>query len=378
MSSPTYHAVPVNDRGTLTERQEQQRQSPRRRRSFLAAAMLGVCIVSFVLQTELAQYVQRTTNYSKPYFILYIGHCCYLFMIPIQFVAELMARPSDKAWWSRCADTFKQCKQELDASLLALCQTSPLSPLTMLILCSVLLTVPAYLWYLSVNLTSMANLTAIYNTGCFFAYLFSILMLHDRIVAAKVAAVGLCILGVCVMAFTDTQDNTSSDSPDGPLGILVAMIGAAAYGFYEVFYKKYAAPPKPTILFANAVTGGIGFVTLIFLWVPIPLLHWSGFETFEWPDLRTLAYILAIASMSVVYNATFMCVVALVNPVFAAVGVMLTIPAVAVTDMLVTGDLVSLSTVLGSVLILIGFFVLNRQISRDEPLDADDTVSIDV
>lgn len=66
MSSPTYHAVPVNDSATIAEQPPQ-----RRRRSFLAAVMLGVCIVSFVLQTELAQYVQRTTNYSKPYFILY-------------------------------------------------------------------------------------------------------------------------------------------------------------------------------------------------------------------------------------------------------------------------------------------------------------------
>ncbi|KAG1225955.1 hypothetical protein G6F68_019827 [Rhizopus microsporus] len=65
--------------------------------------------------------------------------------------------------------------------------------------------------------------------------------------------------------------------------------------------------------------------------------------------------------MSVIYNATFMVIIALVNPVFAAVGVMLTVPAVAITDVLVTGVMVSSSTIVGSLLILVGFYILNRQ-----------------
>lgn len=70
MHSQTYHAIAADD--------EQQTVPARTRsgksRSLMAALMLTICIASFVLQTELAQYVQRTTNYQKPYFILYVSY----------------------------------------------------------------------------------------------------------------------------------------------------------------------------------------------------------------------------------------------------------------------------------------------------------------
>ncbi|KAI8138552.1 hypothetical protein BJV82DRAFT_630316 [Fennellomyces sp. T-0311] len=365
-SSPTYHAVPVSDTPSTPT------LAPRKGRNMLAGLMLAICVVSFVLQTELAQYVQRTTNYQKPYFILYVSHCCYIFMAPVQLVGELIARHPRKGVVDLIKDTVSECRRELYQSLQDLQHEqdqneSPLRfSLRTVIVLAVLLTIPSYLWYVSVNLTSMANLTAIYNTGCFFAYLFSILMLNDRLVTPKIVAVLLCITGVFTMAFWSSDDDDSDiDTYTSLLGIVVAALGAAAYGFYEVYYKKYASPPNPSILFANAVTTGIGFTTLLLLWIPIPIFHFLGHETFELPDLRTFSYILGIASMSVVYNATFMCVIALVNPVFAAVGVMLTVPAVAITDVFVTGVMTPLSTVVGSILILIGFYILNREIKQE-------------
>ncbi|KAI9354177.1 hypothetical protein BD770DRAFT_367694 [Pilaira anomala] len=363
---------------------------PRKSRSVLATAMLALCIITFVLQTELAQYVQKTTSYSKPYFILYISHSCYVFMLPLQLIAEYIQlhhfnskSKKNRTIFQNMIETVNNCKSSVNNSIVELqyrVQGNCVFPLGFILrtglILSVLLTLPAYIWYLSVNLTTMSNLTAIYNTGCFFAYLFSIIMLHDRIVVAKVGAVFLCMLGVLAMACWPVS---SGDSEDGDninqgvarewIGILVASFGAAAYGFYEVYYKKYASPSHPTILFANTVTGAIGIVTFLVFWIPFPILHFTGVETFELPDVTTFKYILAIASMSVIYNATFMAVIALVNPVFAAVGVMLTVPAVAITDVLVTGVMVPTSTIIGSILILVGFVILNRQVGKEEKLD---------
>lgn len=61
----SYHTVPADEQSPTTPTFQ-----PRKSRSVLATAMLAICIITFVLQTELAQYVQKTTNYSKPYFIL--------------------------------------------------------------------------------------------------------------------------------------------------------------------------------------------------------------------------------------------------------------------------------------------------------------------
>lgn len=311
-------------------------------------------------------------------------------MLPLQLIAEYIQlhhfnskSKKNRTIFQNMIETVNNCKSSVNNSIVELqyrVQGNHVFPLGFILrtglILSVLLTLPAYIWYLSVNLTTMSNLTAIYNTGCFFAYLFSIIMLHDRIVVAKVGAVFLCMLGVLAMACWPVS---SGDSEEGDninqgiarewIGILVASFGAAAYGFYEVYYKKYASPSQPTILFANTVTGAIGIVTFLVFWIPFPILHFTGVETFELPDATTFKYILAIASMSVIYNATFMAVIALVNPVFAAVGVMLTVPAVAITDVLVTGVMVPTSTIIGSVLILVGFVILNRQVGKEEKLD---------
>ncbi|KAI8968525.1 hypothetical protein BDF20DRAFT_896870 [Mycotypha africana] len=409
-----YHAVPTTtDRynNNVIHESMQVTKKPARSRPMLAGIMLAICIIAFVIQTELAQYVQRSTNYAKPYFILYISHSCYIFMLPLQFFAEYFSschhsnkeedgnEQESRRYLSiheRLHDVIQEIVSCVTVSLDALqyrhegnsgnpsddSSSNKKRILLLLKLClilAVLLTLPSYIWYVSVNLTSMSNLTAIYNTGCFFAYLFNILMLHDRLVLSKGFAVILSMLGVLTMAIwadssSDEGDSSSllngnssgGENTNSWLGIAVATSGAAFYGFYEVYYKKYASPAQPTILFANIMTGIIGIATFIFLWLPLPLLHWSGVEPFELPEWTTFKYILLVASMSVIYNATFMAVIALVNPVYAAVGVMLTVPAVAVTDVLLTGVMVPTSTVIGSILILVSFFVLNKQVLNEE------------
>lgn len=325
----------------------------------------------------------------------YIGHSSYMLILPLQFITEYVKR-----WKSLRSTTLRdQCIEVIqlsyadfkvdlaalvrhvrpddyqtaasmeDASEDELLKTFRMSRqqsaylLQITLALAIMITVPAYLWYITVNLISTASLTAVYNTACFWAYLFSILLLGERIVTRKVLAIVLCIFGVLVMALWSSEN---TDNRHNPLGIPLAVAGAVAYGYYEVFYKQYASPPKATILFANVITGFIGIASLLVLWIPIPILHFSGYEVFQLPSWTTLGYIFGIAVTGVMYNAGFMCVIALINPVFAAVGIMLTIPAVAVVDVLVTGVMVPPSTIIGSVCILLGFFALSYELSKEE------------
>ncbi|KAF9186332.1 hypothetical protein BGZ51_002079 [Haplosporangium sp. Z 767] len=205
--------------------------------------------------------------------------------------------------------------------------------------------VPSYLWYACVAMTSMANLTAIYNTACFFAYLFSVWLLREKIVMNKVVAVFLSLLGVAIISLT-TRESKSSEGEDmsssrgsvSMIGDVLALVGAALYGFEEVIYKKYASPKVHSITFANTLTGLMGVVTCTMLWVPIPLFHWMGHEIFELPTLHEALSILLIATLGLIYNGCFMVVVSQTSPVFAAVGVMATIPLVAFTDWVLFGE----------------------------------------
>jgi drug/metabolite transporter (DMT)-like permease len=226
--------------------------------------------------------------------------------------------------------------------------------------------VPGYIWYISVNLTTMAKLTAIYNTSCFWAYVFSIILLSESIKLEKIIATFLSIAGVAIMTFYATEHKDQKGNSIIVIGDLIACFGALVYGLYQVLYKKLGSPPTPSFLFANTLTGLMGVYTFLVLWIPIPILHFTGIEIFELPDSGTFGYILLMAIAGVFFNASLMLVIALTSPLFAAIGVMLTIPIVAWVDLLVINTPITASTVIGSFCILIAFVLLSWSNIRDE------------
>ena len=172
---------------------------------------------------------------------------------------------------------------------------------------------------MAVDLTSASDLTAIYNCSAFFAYAFSIPLLGDKLRFDKVFAVAVAIAGVMTVAYGDSAPAKhggksggsvgGGENPDEAknrtVGNIIIGIGSVLYGLYEVLYKKLACPPEGTspgrgMIFANLFGSLIGCFTLFVLWIPLPLLHWTGIEVFEWPTGRT-GWILLI---SVLANAS--------------------------------------------------------------------------
>ncbi|KAG0378828.1 hypothetical protein BGX24_002679 [Mortierella sp. AD032] len=372
----------------------------------MASIILFVCILSFVMQTELTKFVQTSMGYHKPYFILYISHSFWAIALPAQFIYTTYISPSAPSSLStlreridyfarlirqstsdlyhRKADYTIVNTSESSSSTLAsnFQSTASFSSATTVFTSrekrvlskylfwltfglTTLFMVPSYLWYACIAMTSMVNLTAIYNTACFFAYLFSVLLLREKIVGNKVLAVFLSLLGVAVVSLT-SRDSSDGKSVTGKLSIsmagdVLALIGAALYGFEEVVYKKYASPKVTPVTFANTMTGLMGVVTLTMLWVPIPLFHWMGHEIMELPTLKEFLSILMIATLGLIYNGCFMIVVSQTSPVFAAVGVMATIPLVALTDWVLFNESVGWGNILGGLSILAGFAILVRE-----------------
>ncbi|CAG8797137.1 576_t:CDS:2, partial [Dentiscutata erythropus] len=304
--------------------------------------------------SELAQAIQTGKKFHKPYFLF-----SWVIMIPLQFAFQ----PNFKAYIAEFIRTgnelvskvnpiyqinYVDMEDEEDGVTqhrfisvphkFILAYLFKISFFLAVMVCAV-----GYAWYVAVNYTTMANLTAIYNTSCFWAYAFSVLLLGESMKIEKVCSVFLSIAGVIIMSLYQTDSTLGYDIGGDAVGgngifhtgDLIALIGAASYGLYEVLYKKYGSPPTPSILFSNTLTGLIGVFSLIFLWVPIPILHYTGIEKFSFPDMKTFGYILLMAFSGVVFNASFMIVIALTSPIFAAIGILLTIPAVAFVDSLV-------------------------------------------
>ncbi|CAG8564051.1 18_t:CDS:1 [Funneliformis mosseae] len=230
------------------------------------------------------------------------------------------------------------------------------------LLFAIIICTPGYIWYVAVNLTTMAKLTAIYNTSCFWAYVFSIILLNETIRIEKVFSVILSITGVMVMSLLIPNERANNIE----VGDFIACFGALVYGLYEVLYKKLGSPPTTSFLFANTITGLIGLCTLLFLWIPIPILHYLGIEIFELPDPETFGYILSTAIAGVFFNASFMLLIALTSPLFASVGIMLTIPVVALVDWLITNTPIGVNTIIGNLCILLAFILLSWTNIKDK------------
>ncbi len=59
------------------------------------------------------------------------------------------------------------------------------------------------------------------------------------------------------------------------------------YAATEVLFKKYGTRKGDPAAVQNSVRfmGYMGIHTLLWQWFPLIALHYSGFETFEWPTL---------------------------------------------------------------------------------------------
>ncbi|KAI9709274.1 MAG: hypothetical protein M1820_003394 [Bogoriella megaspora] len=301
-----------------------------------------------------------------------------------------------QTFWRRHVALLRQTAQMVEHQTLHLTppqtRKSPLRYMikwTTIVTCS--LTIAGGSWYVAVDMTTASDLTAIYNCSAFFAYAFSIPLLHERLRWSKVIAVGIAIAGVLVVAYGDSGDSASPNSnppkhgsksgggaggPSAPppheassraLGNIVIGIGSVLYGFYEVLYKKVACPPDGTspsrgMIFANTFGSCIGIFTFCILWIPLPFLHFSGIETFELPDAHTGFILLISVLMNATFSGSFLVLISLTSPVLSSVAALLTIFIVALIDVLLPPPLYSpLSgwALAGGLLIICAFFLLS-------------------
>ncbi|KAK3936454.1 putative DUF6 domain protein [Diplogelasinospora grovesii] len=384
----------IPPRPTFSRRSTMRSRSPAtnarmnaRKKYTYAAFFLAASLVSFTVQTELAAYVQSDLGWDKAYCMLYLTHGSWSLLWPIQLVV-LRLQKWDMPWptfWRRHVWLIRTTaqmveRQELDVPRAAAAR-SPwpyLFRTTAFITSS--LTVAGLSWYVAVNKTTPSDLTAIYNCSAFFAYAFSVPLLKERLRFDKSVAVAVAIVGVLVVAYGDSKDPSSSSDKvvarqelDGGtrfLGNLIIGVGSVLYGLYEVLYKRYACPPEGTspgrgMIFANAFGSMIGCFTLFVLWIPLPILHIFGWETFELPTGQTAWLLFLSVIMNMIFAGSFLVLISLTSPVLSSVAALLTIFIVAVVDWFLTGQPLSAAALFGGLLIIVAFGMLSWSTWRE-------------
>jgi drug/metabolite transporter (DMT)-like permease len=260
------------------------------------------------------------------------------------------------------------------------------------------LTIAGGSWYVAVNLTSPSDLTAIYNCSAFFAYAFSVPLLKEKLRLDKSFSVLVAIIGVLVVAYGDSKEDKSSsvsreatppadvETKNRLLGNIIIGVGSVLYGLYEVLYKRLACPPEGTsagrgMIFANTFGSMIGSFTLLVLWIPLPVLHFMGWETFQLPVGKQAWMLLISVFANAVFSGSFLVLISLTSPVLSSVAALLTIFIVAIVDWMLTGQPLKPAAIVGGLLIVGAFALLSwstfREMQEDKSKEEIDLVDSD-
>jgi len=374
----------------------------------LAIGLFILTLIAFVTESQLTQYVQTDLGYRQPFFLFYLVHSSFMIIFPLHLLyllATTKDTPTSLLTGLRIAITNHLLPDQKFTTV-----RFPYYKLFILgISLTAGITLPALLWFAAVSLASISDVTAIWNTNAFFAYLISVKLFKSQWESRRLVAVSLATLGVIAVVYggttSTTKKNVSSNSsvfgfkPTAPLfGNLLTLVASFGYGLYQVLYKIYATLPSdpevaaerfyqgvpgedgilnPDIDLAsipedavypppfgfhpNLLTSMIGLFTFIVLWIPIPFLHHSGAEIFRLPpNLFTVMAIAGIALSGVVFNAGLMVLLGIWGPIIVSVGSLLTIVLVLISDIIFGAgtNVLTMWSLLGSGAIMLAFGVL--------------------
>ena len=113
-----------------------------------------------------------------------------------------------------------------------------------LFILTVALTIPSVSWFLAVPLTSMANITSIYNTFSLWALVFSVYFLKEPCSYLQVIAVLLGLVGVVLSAYGGATQPAIIAGIQGGRVISYALLGdvLALLGAISVSYTHLTLP----------------------------------------------------------------------------------------------------------------------------------------
>lgn len=91
----------------------------------------------------------------------------------------------------------------------------------------------AYFWYRSLPLTAVAANNSIYQSASVFVFIFSVILIKEKVTLQKIAAVVVSVAGVACISTAPSNSHSSDVHPE-PIGYLWVVISTIMYALYEV------------------------------------------------------------------------------------------------------------------------------------------------
>ncbi len=99
------------------------------------------------------------------------------------------------------------------------------------------------------------------------------------------------------------------------------FVSVITFALFETFYKKFATKKDDPIPSINGlrVLSYVGVHTMLWMWPPIIILHYTGFEPFQVPPTLELFGLLVLnALMEIVFEGCLLVAIALSSPLYTS------------------------------------------------------------
>lgn len=353
----------------------------------LSSWSLGIVLIVVVAliwsaSSVLVQAIFTAYDFNRPFFLTYLANSLFIVMLPVRALSRCMRRAHASAASPASLSDAWEATETPDchggtstgggSDAVPLRQTARAA----LIVCP--------LWFManftynwSLGMTSVTSSTVISSSSAAFTLLFSVYCLGEPLTLLKLFGVLLCWVGNGLTAVGDQGDGPAGNSsgidgnapPAAPpaassadpvLGDLICLFSAFMYGVYTTAIRHFA--PSDMALFF----GLLGSFNMVLLGPIVLALHLSGVESLVSLALPVLGLIvLKGLADNVLSDYLWAWAVLLTSPSVATVGLSLTIPMAALSQLLLPAEwLVDASppgayTIAACACVILGFVLLN-------------------
>ncbi|POM72442.1 Drug/Metabolite transporter (DMT) Superfamily [Phytophthora palmivora] len=313
---------------------------------------LFVVIWTNIFQAEAVQQLQTVDNFKKPFFVMCFSHAAPVMLLPLIF-----------AYYRICGTTEDR---HAGFDIVGVLQRHSIIPLKKLLRLSAFLgvfyLVADYFWFASFQNLTVAAGAAIFNSSPLFVYCFSVCLLNEKVLAKKVFGVLLAFTGVTMVVLYQGGEDAGIGNPSmiGGLMMVISAIINAGYSVTVALTAGTEINDTSTLMIMMGMSGIFTFPawfvgTIFFAHSPFPSLY----EPIGFPPTAEGNLMLIIATVMFATNFVFLTfAVCWTSPLETSVGFMLTIPLSGLMDTLMHSTKFTWECIVGSLLVMIGFFIL--------------------
>ncbi|KAG8515601.1 Solute carrier family 35 member F5, partial [Galemys pyrenaicus] len=172
----------------------------------------------------------------------------------------------------------------------------------------------------------------------------------DRFTLSKLLAVILSIGGVVLVNLSGSEKSAGRDT----IGSIWSLVGAMLYAVYIVMIKRKV--DREDKLDIPMFFGFVGLFNLLLLWPGFFLLHYTGFEDFEFPNKVVLMCIVINGLIGTVLSEFLGCF--LTSSLIGTLALSLTIPLSIIADMCMQKVQFSWLFFAGAIPVFFSFFIV--------------------